>query len=303
MRTGFTGLGAMGAPMATNIHAAGYLHTVWNRTASRARALADELGCAVAGSPATLAAECDLVVVCVAADADLLEVVDALAPGLAPGKVVVDCSTVSAATAVSAARRVQQQGAAFMDAPVSGGTEGARLGKLSMMAGGEAEVLERCRPVLEAMAARIVHMGPVGNGQATKAVNQIMAAGINQAVSEGMAFASAQGLPLERVIEALGSGAASSWFLHNRGPYMAAGEYPPGFKVALHDKDLAIAQAMAEARGVALPVIEMTRLHYRRLVAAGYGEEDISALHRLKRDMFDNPAHPPVERQQDGKDT
>ena len=293
MKTGFIGLGAMGAPMASNLHAGGWLTAVWNRSPQPASALAARTGCEIASDPADLAARCELVVICVSGDADVLAVIDAMTPALGAEHIVVDCSTIAADSAREAARRVEASGAAFLDCPVSGGVEGARQGRLAIMVGGDEEALARCRSVLEAMAASIVHMGPSGNGQATKAVNQIMAAGINQAVSEAMAFARAEGLAPGQVIEALGGGAASSWFLNNRGPYMAREDFPPGFRIALHDKDLAICQTMAEAHGVQLPVVEMTRLHYRRLISAGHGDEDISALYRLKRQMFDNPPHPP----------
>jgi 3-hydroxyisobutyrate dehydrogenase len=147
--------------------------------------------------------------------------------------------------------------------------------------------------VLQAIAGRIEHMGPVGAGQATKAVNQVVAAGINQAVSEGLALAHALGLPLEKVIDVVGSGAAGNWFLTHRGPSMAKGVYAPGFRVALHHKDLAICKRMAEQLGVALPLVEMTLIHYRRLLEAGFGDEDISALHREKLALFGKAARPP----------
>ncbi len=129
-------------------------------------------------------------------------------------------------------------------------------------------------------------MGPVGAGQATKAVNQVVVAGVAQAVSEALAFAEAQGLPLDKVIEVVGSGAAQSWFLTNRGPNMMRMSFPLGFKVVLHDKDLGIVQRMAAAQGVQLPIVEMTRVHYRRLVEQGHGDEDISSLFRLKHGLF-----------------
>ena len=155
-----------------------------------------------------------------------------------------------------------------------------------MMIGGEAAVLEQARPVLEAVGSRITHMGPVGAGQATKAVNQIMAAGINQAVTEALAFGAAHGLPMDRVIEVVGSGAAGNWFLTHRGPSMVEGRFEPGFRVALHHKDLMICRQMAGQLGVAMPVVEMTLVHYRRLMEAGLGDEDISALFREKRALF-----------------
>jgi len=286
MQAGFIGLGAMGASMARNLHRAGLLAAVWNRTPDKAQDLAAETGCAVARDPAELASRCDVVVLCVSADADVLEVVAAMGSGFGADSIVVDCSTVAASTAREAAEIAAGRGAAFLDCPVSGGTEGAARGTLAIMAGGEAEALDRAMPALEAMGRSIVHMGPVGTGQATKAVNQIMVAGINQAVSEALAFGEAQGLPMDRVIEVVGSGAAGNWFLSNRGPGMVRGSYPPGFKLALHDKDLAICQQMAAEKGVQLPVIEMTRLHYSRLLEDGHGDEDISALHRTKRALF-----------------
>ncbi len=281
----------MGAPMARNLEAAGLLAAVWNRTPERAAAFARESDIVVAETPAELARTCDVVVLCVSADEDVLSMVDALAPHLAQGATVIDCSTVAADTAREAARRLAAAGADFLDCPVSGGTEGAAAGTLSIMVGGEDAVLERVRPVLEAMGRNIVHMGPVGSGQATKATNQIMVAGINQAVTEALAFGQAQGLPADRLIAALEKGAAGNWFLSHRGHTMVRGEYPLGFKVALHAKDLEICRAMAAAAGAKLPVVEMTLVHYARLLADGSTDEDISALFRLKSDMFaDDPS-------------
>lgn len=283
---GVIGLGAMGAPMARNLARAGLLAGVWNRSADKAAALAAELDVTQAQSPEDLARHCDVTLTCVSADADLLAVVDRLLPGVDGDKLLIDTSTVQPATAVEVARRLAEAGCEFLDAPVSGGVEGARQGTLAIMVGGDAHALERARPVLEAIGKRITHMGPVGSGQSTKAVNQIMAAGINQAVSEALAFAAAQGLPLDKVIEVVASGAAGNWFLERRGPTMVRGEFPPGFRLALHHKDLAICKAIAERHGVSLPVVEMTLIHYRRLMEAGYGDEDISALFREKRRLF-----------------
>jgi 3-hydroxyisobutyrate dehydrogenase len=286
MRTGFVGLGAMGLPMARNLHRAGLLAAVWNRSAAKAQAFSAETGVAAAGSLAELAEICEAVVTCVSADADVLAVTDALGASLAAGAVVMDCSTVAADTAREAAARLAARDAEFLDCPVSGGTEGARDGTLSIMVGGEAAALQRARPVLEVLGRNIVHMGPAGAGQAAKATNQIMVAGINQAVTEALAFGQAQGLPMDRLIAALEKGAAANWFLSHRGPTMVEGRYPLGFKVALHAKDLEICRRMAEADGARLPLIEMTLKHYARLLDAGSTEEDISALFRLKSDMF-----------------
>lgn len=286
MRAGFIGLGAMGRPMAVNLHKAGLLGSIWNRTAATAAGLAAELGCAHAHDPAELAAASDVVVLCVSRDSDVLEMVDAVTPHLAADAVVVDCSTASATTAREAYRRLHDSGAGFLDCPVSGGTEGARAGSLSIMVGGDPADLSRARPALEAMGSTIVHMGPVGAGQATKATNQIMVAGINQAVTEALAFARAHGLPMDSLITALSGGAAGNWFLSHRGPTMVRGEYPLGFKVGLHQKDLDICADMAADHGVRLPVVEMTRHHYARLMDEGHGDEDISSLFRIKSALF-----------------
>src|SRR5690606_38126949 len=286
MKAGFIGLGAMGYPMARNLHQAGLLAAVWNRTPAKAARLAQDTGCRAAATPAELAQQCDVVVLCVSADQDVLDLVQMLAPHLAANTIVIDCSTVSAQTAQAAAQTLAARQCAFLDCPVSGGTEGAQQGTLSIMCGGDPAVFERARPVLEAMGRRVLYMGPSGSGQATKAVNQIMVAGINQAVSEALAFAQACGLPLDRVIEATSGGAAASWFLVHRGANMQRGEFPLGFKVGLQDKDLEIVHRMAAEYNAQLPVVEMTRLHYRRLLAVGQDNEDISSLFRLKQALF-----------------
>ena len=284
MNTAFIGLGAMGRGMAANLQRAGHLDRAWNRTRARVQELAKEHGIALAETPAEAVRGCALVITCVSADTDLQQVVDALLPGLEPGAVLVDCSTVGADTARAVAEKIRGAGCSFLDAPVSGGVEGARNATLAMMVGGDAAVLERVRPVLAAMAARIVHMGPVGAGQATKAVNQIMVAGINQAVTEALAFGTAQGLDAERLIEVISQGAAGNWFLDHRGASMTGGRFDPGFKVALHHKDLRICRAMAGT--TRLSVVEQTLCDYQRLLDQGHGDEDISALYRIKRDLF-----------------
>ena len=283
MKVGVIGLGAMGAPMAMNLHRAGLLRAVWNRTRSRAQALSLETGVAVAESPAELAAGVDLVLTSVSRDADLEEVIGALLPGVRPGGAVADASTVSADTARAMAAALKPKDAAFLDCPVSGGVEGARNGRLAMMVGGEETVLEHIRPALATLAATIVYMGPSGSGQATKAVNQIMAAGINQAVTEALAFGESMGLDLAKVIDVVSQGAAANWYLTHRGKTMVAGRFDPGFKVALHHKDLAICRAMG---GPPLPIVDLTLENYQRLIDRGYGAEDISALYRIKREQL-----------------
>ena len=288
--SGFIGLGAMGRGMARNLHRAGLLKAVWNRTAAVSLDLASELGVVAAADPSVLARACDVVVLCVSADADVLAVVDAMLPGLRQGTIVIDCSTVSSDTARAAATRLAGAGAGFLDAPVSGGVEGARDGTLAIVVGGTPETFERAGPVLAAMGRTVTHFGPNGAGQAAKATNQIMCAGIIQAVAEAMAFAKAEGLPLEKLIDTLGKGAGSSWYFVNRAPNMVRGAYPAGFRVRLHEKDLRICRDMAARHGVELPVVQATLDHYRLLVEQGHGDEDISTLFRLKDALF---AHDP----------
>ena len=286
MRTGFIGLGAMGSSMARNLHRAGFMAGVWNRTAPKAATLAAELGCSAAPDAAALARDCDALVMCVSADQDVLAVIAQVAPALRAGSLVIDCSTVSAATARAAATQLRARGVEFLDAPVSGGIEGAAKATLAIMVGGDAVTLERARPLLAAMGATITHFGPHGAGQAAKATNQIMVAGIIRANAEAMAFARAQGLDLGKVVATLSRGAGGSWYLANRGPYMERGEYPAGFRVRLHQKDLLICREMAAECGATLPAVENALADYARLIADGHGDEDISSMFRLTSALF-----------------
>ena len=286
MNVGFIGLGTMGQHMARNLHRAGLLSGVWNRTAARSEALAAETGCKVFSAPAALAAASDFVFTCVSADDDLLSVVEALLPGLKKGAIVVDCSTVAADTARKAAARLATAGAALLDCPVSGGVEGAKNATLAIMCGGDPQAFERAKPALAAIGKTVALLGPTGAGQATKATNQILCAGVIQAVAEALAFAQAEGLPLDQVIDVLGKGAGSSWYFVHRAPFMARGEYPAGFRLRLHAKDLRICREMAARHGATLPVVEATLADYKRLLEAGHGEEDISTIFRLKTPLF-----------------
>jgi 3-hydroxyisobutyrate dehydrogenase len=289
-RCGFAGLGAMGAHMARNLKRAGLLHALWNRTPGKSESLAAELNCTAAATPAALAASCEVLVLCVSADQDVLDVIEAMRPSLTAGQLLIDCSTVGAATAQRAAATLAAQGVQFLDCPVSGGVEGARDATLAIMCGGEAAAFARAQPVLGAMGRTITHFGASGSGQAAKATNQIMCAGIIQAVAEAMAFAQAHQLPLDRLVDTLGKGAGSSWYFVHRAPNMIRGTYPPGFRVRLHAKDLGICKEMAARFGVALPVVERMLGEYAELVRRGYGDEDISADFRLKSELFANPS-------------
>jgi 3-hydroxyisobutyrate dehydrogenase len=272
----------MGHSMAGHLADRGLLAVVGNRTLAKTSAFAAARGVIAAASFADYA-RCDIVVLCVSADADVLENVDGLAAVLASGCMVIDHSTVSVDTAREASKRLAAHGIGFLDAPVSGGVEGARNGKLSIMVGGDEATLERAQPVLEAYGARIARMGGTGAGQATKAVNQILVAGINEAVCEGLAFAEKLGLDPVQLIPTLMAGAASNWFLDKRGATMLKGEFKPGFKCAHMAKDLRIVQAMADAAGIQHPVIDRALADYAELEARGDGELDTSALIRLKR--------------------
>ena len=279
MKAGMIGLGAMGLGMARNLARAGYLTAVYNRTATKTA----EFNVAAFQLPEELAAKVDIVLICVSADKDVLDIVEAITKTIKPGSIVVDMSTVSSETAKKAAAILAEKQVAFLDAPVSGRVEGAKNGTLAMMAGGDSNALEKAWPVLEAMTGRIMHMGATGSGQATKAVNQIMGAGINQAVTEALAFAQAQGLAMDKVIDVISGGASGNWFLQHRGSTMTQGTFAPGFKLALHHKDLKICQSMAAQTGVSISLTDMTVTDYEQLMIEGYGDEDISALYRLKK--------------------
>ena len=283
MKVGVIGLGAMGTGMARNLAKAGFLNAVYNRTTAKADNLASELAIAAYSSISDLAANVELIISCVSADADVLEVVNAIANSGNSNLIVVDTSTVSRQTAQQAAIALAAQNIGFLDAPVSGGVEGANKGTLAMMVGGDSNLLDQARPVLEAISSRIVHLGAHGSGQACKAVNQIMAAGINQAVCEALAFADAQNLDLAKVIEVVSGGAAGNWFLQHRGHTMSQDSFNPGFKLALHHKDLLICQQMAQQAEIASPLTDSTLADYAQLMQQGHGNEDISALFRLKR--------------------
>ena len=279
----FVGLGAMGAPMASHWALRGYLKAVWNRTPERAEAFAQEHKVMALQHLQDLPRKAKILGLCVSRDDDVLMVIETLLEGLTSEHLVIDFSTISPDTSKLAARMVRGSGADFLDAPVTGGVEGATHGTLAIMVGGRLGSLEKIRPLLETIAARIIHMGDVGMGQSAKAVNQVLCAGINEAVTEALAFGDHLGLDMEKVIEAIKGGAAGNWFLDKRGKSMIEGRFSPGFKLGLHLKDLEIVAAMAQDLGITLPLTETTRKHYVQLLQQGYGDDDISALYRLKR--------------------
>ncbi|MEB3156258.1 MAG: NAD(P)-dependent oxidoreductase [Cyanobacteriota bacterium] len=297
----FIGLGALGAPMAANLLAASVRLTVHNRGRERETPLA-RAGAQVADRPAAAAAGARVVLLCLSDGPAVEEVLfgpEGVVAGLAattpppgsPPPLVVDFSTIEPSRARSLAARLAARGIAWLDAPVTGGTEGARAGTLSVLVGGDADTLERARPLLEVIGGTITHFGPAGAGQQAKAINQILVAGSYAAVAEAMALARRLGLPMDDLRRALSCGAAGSWALDHRAAGMIAGRFPLGFRLALHRKDLAIALAAAAETGLELPVCRTVAAMEDDLLAAGHGDEDVSALAR----WFSAPPDAPRE--------
>jgi 3-hydroxyisobutyrate dehydrogenase len=286
-RVGFIGLGTMGSAMAANIVRAGFPLTVWNRTQGRAPELVD-LGAAFAETPAAVAGESDIVVICVSDTPDVEAVLfgpDGVAAGAREGTLVIDCSTIAPSGSWKFAERLDGLGLAMVDAPVSGGREGAHNATLTIFVGGHERDVERARPVLTALGRTITHVGPIGAGQAVKAVNQVILAGAYLGVAEGLVLAIKAGLDVNQVIDALGGGAAQSWVLANRSGRMVDNDYPLGFKLSLHRKDLGIALGLADQLGVSLPLAAMTAALESGLIAQGHGDEDMSAIARAIRQL------------------
>jgi 3-hydroxyisobutyrate dehydrogenase len=284
-RIAFLGLGTMGAAMAANLLRAGFEVVVWNRSSGRAPEL-DELGATRAATPAEAASASDVVVICVSDTPDVEAVLfaaDGVAAGARPGTLVIDCSTISPGATRDFAARLAEGGVALVDAPVSGGSEGAQKATLTIFVGGEPADADRARPVLAALGKTITHVGPIGSGQAVKAVNQVILAGTYLGVAEGIVLAMKSGLDVGQVVEALGGGAAQSWVLANRSGRMIANDYPLGFKVALHRKDLGIALGLAGETGAYLPVASLAADLEAALIDDGHADDDMSALARSIR--------------------
>jgi len=284
----FLGLGVMGGPMAGHLAGAGHKITLWNRTRSRAEARTELLvkegfKVRIADTVADAAKGQDVVITCVGNDDDLAEVVLGPKGALAAmkrGALFIDHTTVSAGIARRIAAEAKRLGLLAVDAPVSGGQAGAEKGKLSIMCGGDADAIVDAVPVMQAYGGRIVHVGPPGAGQTTKAVNQICIAGLVQSLAEAIRFAQAAGLDSERVYEAVSGGAAQSWQMVNRWQTMDAGEFDFGFAVDWMRKDLAIALAEAKELGVELPVTELVDGYYAEIQQLGGGRQDTSSLIR-----------------------
>jgi 3-hydroxyisobutyrate dehydrogenase-like beta-hydroxyacid dehydrogenase len=275
----FLGLGALGAPMAANLARAGVRLAVHNRSPGPEAALVAAGATAAASAPAAVAGA-GLICLCLSDDAAVRAVLETVGPKLAGGSLVVDFSTIAPTTSQALAVDLARRQVGYIDAPVTGGTEGARAGSLSVLVGGSSSDLERARPLLEVVGSRITHLGPVGAGQQAKAVNQVLVAGSYAAVAEAMALGQRLGLPMAQVREALAAGAAGSWALDHRAGTMLDGHFPLGFRLALHRKDLAIALESAAAVGLELPVSQLVAAMEDALLAAGHGDDDVSALAR-----------------------
>jgi 3-hydroxyisobutyrate dehydrogenase len=285
MNIGFIGLGTMGQPMAWLLLRAGYVMTVHNRTREREIPLERE-GAARAATPREAAQGAQLVITMVSDTPDVEEVVlgeQGAVHGMTPGSLLVDMSTISPASTRSIAARLAEAGVAMLDAPVSGGSEGAERGTLSIMVGGAPADLERARPVLERLGKAITLVGPVGSGQLAKAMNQVIIAGTYAAVAEGLMLGMKAGIDVEAALRAIKGGAGGSWVLENRGPNMLRNEYPLGFRTRLHRKDLGIALDAAHELGVPVQVAAYVAQLETGLIGRGLGDEDISNIARIVR--------------------
>lgn len=276
LKIGFVGLGIMGGAMSRNLHRAGYDVTVWNRTAAKMDAAEAEWGAKTATSLKSMAAESEVIITIVGDTPDVTEVIageEGILAGARPGTILIDMSTISPEATRELARLAKEKGVMMLDAPVSGGDIGAKNGTLSIMVGGEEEVLSKVRPILEVMGKSIIHCGPIGAGQTVKACNQILC-GLNLlAMVEALAFAKKAGVDLEKMIEVTSQGAGGSWALANYGPRVIKGDLDPGFSVRFQQKDLRI--VLAEAERMELPLLgTATVQQLLRAVQAHGGNED-----------------------------
>jgi 3-hydroxyisobutyrate dehydrogenase len=297
LTVGFIGLGIMGRGMARNLRAAGFPLYVYNRTASRMTELADS-GAVATTSPADLAARCDVVITCVSDTPDVEAVIDGptgVIAGMRAGTLVIDMSTISPQATVALAARINAKGGSMLDAPVSGGSEGAAKGTLSIMVGGSDVDFARALPVFQAMGKNIVHVGAQGAGQTVKLVNQILVVGNALAMSEALLFAQAGGVDVTKALTAVSGGAAGSWMLSNRGPQILNRDWRPGFTIDLQQKDLRLVLDAADDVGVPLPGTALIFQLYRTLQHAGLGHEGnhalVKALEQLARiEINSNPS-------------
>ncbi|MFB6227550.1 MAG: NAD(P)-dependent oxidoreductase [Halobacteriales archaeon] len=277
---GFVGLGIMGLPMAKNLLDAGYSVVGHNRSRDPVENLVEHGG-GGAESAAEATRRSDVVVTCLP-DSDVVETVvredGGLMDGFAGGETLIDCSTISPTVTEELAADLAEMGVDMLDAPISGGEEGAIEGTLSIMVGGESDVLDANRGILEAMGGTITHCGPSGAGQVTKACNQIVVANAMEAVSEALVLAGKAGADVEAVVEAISGGAAGCWTLENRAPSMIRGDFDPGFFASYQYKDLRIATSAGEEFGVPMPITQVTHDMYKTMEETGMGRDDNSGV-------------------------
>jgi 3-hydroxyisobutyrate dehydrogenase len=279
-RIGFIGLGIMGKPMALNLIKAGFDVTVYNRTASKAEQLVSQ-GAKKASSPAEVAGQTTVVITIVSDTPDVESVIlgkNGVIERIRAGSVVIDMSTISPEATREIAARLKEKGAHMLDAPVSGGEQGAIDGTLSIMVGGDDDTFERCQPVLQAMGKNIIHVGPNGMGQTVKLVNQILVAGTLNAVAEALIFAQKSGVDLDKAIDAVKGGAAGSWQLANLAPRIIRRDFQPGFMIDLMQKDLKLVMESAATSKLTLPTTGLVHQMYYSLQSAGEGKSGTQAL-------------------------
>ena len=279
-KIGFIGLGIMGRGMAHNLLKAGFDVCVWNRSAERMVPLVDA-GAAAADSPAELAARSDIILICVGKTDDVQQVVmgdGGVIHGIRPGSLVIDHSTISPAATREIGAALDAKGAHMLDAPISGGSEGAANGTLSIMIGGDEAQMARADGALQAMGSSITHVGPLGSGQLVKAVNQILVVNNMQGVIEALMLAEAADLDLEKTIDAVKGGAAGSWMLSMRAPQLIKRDWRPGFTIDLQTKDLRLVMEAADQLGVPLPSTGAIFAQYRALQRQGLGHLGNHAL-------------------------
>ena len=284
-RIGFIGLGTMGAPMARNVMAAGYDLCFYARRSDVVREFAGA-GATSCSSPAEVAGLTDIVITIVTADQQVEDVVlgkDGIVEGAAAGKLLIDMSTISPQTVLGVAKQLQAAGMSMLDAPVSGGPSGAERGTLTIMVGGDGQLVERARSVLEAMGQRIFHIGPLGTGQITKLVNQMIAGGIMTLIGEGMAMVRSAGLDLNKVAEVVSVSSGNSTVFDSRIKFILEDSYPSGFKAELMRKDISLAIELARQLNTHTPVAAAALDQYDEALQSGFAEEDFSAVAKVSR--------------------
>ena len=287
MKVAFIGLGTMGAGMALNILKAGHEVTVYNRTREKEEQVAKR-GAKRAESPKEAAQEAQIIVTMVSDTPDVEQVVlgtNGVIHGAPKGSILIDMSTISPAATRQMAEELGKKGIKMLDAPVSGGPEGAQKGTLAIMVGGDAADFDKALPILNAMGKTVTHVGPIGAGQITKAINQIIISGTYLSMAEGLTLGMKAGLEMEKVIQAISGGAAGSWVLHNRSINVVNNSYPLGFRVRLHHKDLRIALDTARELGATLPATALVAQIENGLIARGHGDDDVSAIGRSIREQ------------------